>query len=72
MIVNGFKCIKFYQVTYFDATPLVYSHYNKKTYACHKNNWNNTKWKKNCLVVIKNKIFYKMKAIITSLMNEKT
>jgi len=30
------KCIKFYQVTYFDATPLMYNHQNKKTYTSHK------------------------------------
>jgi hypothetical protein len=41
MIVNGLlqvQCIKFYQVTYFDATPLMYIHQNKITYASHKNN----------------------------------
>ncbi len=40
MIVNGFivnKCIKFYEVTYFDATPLVYNHQNKITDTSHKN-----------------------------------
>jgi hypothetical protein len=72
MIVNGFKCIKFYQVTYFDATPIVYNHLNKKTYSCHKKNRNNTKWRKKCLAIIRNKNFYIMKVITTSLMNEKT
>ncbi len=41
MIVEWFivnlKCINFYQVTYFDATPLMYNHQNKRTYASHKN-----------------------------------
>ncbi len=29
--------MKFYQVTYFDVTPLMYNHQNKKTYTFHKN-----------------------------------
>jgi hypothetical protein len=41
MTIKGFianlKCIKFYQVTYFDATPLMYNHQNRKMYTSHKN-----------------------------------
>jgi hypothetical protein len=65
------KCIKFHQVTYFDAIPLMYNHHNNRTYTSHKNGWNNTQWRKNCLAVTKNKTFYIVKVTITSLMNEK-
>ncbi len=41
MIINGFivfiKFINFYQITYFDATLLVYNHQNKITDTSHKN-----------------------------------
>jgi hypothetical protein len=40
MTINGCitnKMYKAYQVTYFDATPLVYNHDNKRTYVFYKN-----------------------------------